>query len=62
MLRMTQRRADLADTMNLADHALQEVRHLALDLRPSILDDLGLTAALHGIWTDSLGARGSRCG
>ena len=28
------------------DHAIQQVRSLALDLRPSMLDDLGLAAAL----------------
>ncbi len=34
------------DTLAVAEHALQQVRSLALDLRPSILDDIGLAAAL----------------
>jgi PAS domain S-box-containing protein len=36
----------LQETMAVADQTLQQVRNLALDLRPSILDDLGLVAAL----------------
>ncbi|MGE3818821.1 MAG: MASE1 domain-containing protein [Isosphaeraceae bacterium] len=36
----------LDDTTALADQALKEVRTLSLDLRPSILDDFGLVAAL----------------
>ncbi|HMF34996.1 MAG TPA: MASE1 domain-containing protein [Isosphaeraceae bacterium] len=36
----------LDDTDALAEHALQEVRTLSLDLRPSMLDDFGLVAAL----------------
>jgi signal transduction histidine kinase len=31
----------------LVDQATQQVRDLSFDLRPSLLDDLGLTAALH---------------
>ena len=34
------------DTLAIADQALQQVRSLALDLRPSMLDDIGLAAAL----------------
>jgi signal transduction histidine kinase len=35
-----------AETLGLVDQAIQQVRDLALDLRPSILDDLGLAQAL----------------
>jgi PAS domain S-box-containing protein len=37
----------LDETVELIDSAIGQVRELALDLRPSILDDLGLVAALH---------------
>jgi PAS domain S-box-containing protein len=36
----------LRDGIELADHVLEQVRSLSLDLRPSLLDDLGLSAAL----------------
>jgi signal transduction histidine kinase len=36
----------LADSIGIVDHTLQQVRNLSLDLRPSLLDDLGLVAAL----------------
>jgi PAS domain S-box-containing protein len=36
----------LAESVALADSVLQQVRELSLDLRPSLLDDLGLPAAL----------------
>jgi PAS domain S-box-containing protein len=36
----------LAGTIACVDQAMQRVRDLALDLRPSVLDDLGLPAAL----------------
>ncbi len=36
----------LADSIEIVDHTLQQVRNLSLDLRPSLLDDLGLAAAL----------------
>ena len=38
--------AVLEDGLALADGALQQVRNLSLDLRPSLLDDLGLVPAL----------------
>ncbi|MFH7243462.1 MAG: PAS domain S-box protein [Spirulina sp.] len=38
--------AILEDGLHLADGALQQVRNLSLDLRPSLLDDLGLVPAL----------------
>ncbi len=37
----------LLDCAQLADQLLKQVRGLSLDLRPSLLDDLGLSAALH---------------
>jgi signal transduction histidine kinase len=36
----------LDESVKVAAHALQQVRNLSLDLRPSMLDDLGLLAAL----------------
>jgi two-component system sensor histidine kinase UhpB len=36
----------LTESIALVDQAIEQVRTLALDLRPSILDDLGLVAAL----------------
>ena len=36
----------LRDGIELADRVLKQVRNLSLDLRPSLLDDLGLSAAL----------------
>jgi signal transduction histidine kinase len=36
----------LAESLAIVDTALQQVRGLSLDLRPAILDDLGLAAAL----------------
>ena len=39
-------RADLADAIDSVDQAMDRVRNLALALRPSVLDDLGLAAAL----------------
>ena len=38
--------AHLRDTIASVDQAMERVRDLALDLRPSVLDDLGLPAAL----------------
>lgn len=41
------RRAErLEDSLNLVDDALKQIRDLALDLRPSLLDDFGLVPAL----------------
>lgn len=36
----------LDDSLSVIDRALQQVRDLSLNLRPSVLDDLGLVAAL----------------
>lgn len=36
----------LAEGINIVNHTVQQVRDLSLDLRPSLLDDLGLVAAL----------------
>jgi signal transduction histidine kinase len=50
--------AHLQEAIASVDHAMQDVRDLALDLRPSVLDDLGLTAALR--WYVDRFARGLR--
>jgi len=47
----------LANLQNLADHTLDGVRRACRDLRPSILDDLGLQAALEWL-CDSSSNRG----
>jgi PAS domain S-box-containing protein len=36
----------LRDSVDVVEHALGQVRNLSLDLRPSLLDDLGLVATL----------------
>ncbi|MBI1882281.1 MAG: GAF domain-containing protein, partial [Chloroflexi bacterium] len=36
----------LADSIDIVEQAIQQVRNLSLDLRPSMLDDLGLVATL----------------
>lgn len=36
----------LQESISLVEHALEVVRNLSLDLRPSLLDDLGLVSAL----------------
>jgi PAS domain S-box-containing protein len=36
----------LADTIDIVDHAIRQVRTLSLRLRPALLDDLGLGAAI----------------
>jgi len=38
--------AELNENIDVVDRALQQVRDLSLDLRPSLLDDLGLVPAL----------------
>jgi signal transduction histidine kinase len=39
-------RAGLDDALGVVESAIQQVRNLSLDLRPSMLDDFGLEAAL----------------
>ena len=39
--------ARLEDSLDIVNRTLQQVRNLSLDLRPSMLDDFGLTAALN---------------
>src|SRR5262249_21174287 len=48
----------LDDSLGMVDRILQGVRRLSLDLRPSLLDDLGLPAALR--WY--VGAQAQRAG
>src|SRR6266699_1770130 len=50
----------LENLQNLADHTLEEVRRACRDLRPSVLDDLGLRAALEWLSYNS-SARGVPC-
>jgi signal transduction histidine kinase len=50
----------LASLQNLADRTLEGVRRACRDLRPSVLDDLGLRAALEWL-SDSSSARGVPC-
>src|SRR5205823_13325066 len=50
----------LASLQNLADSTLEGVRRACRDLRPSILDDLGLRAALEWL-SDSSSTRGVPC-
>jgi PAS domain S-box-containing protein len=51
--------ADLNDeNLRIVEDALQQVRRLALALRPSVLDDLGLVPALRGIAEDTAGRSG----
>ncbi len=38
----------VTDSLEIVTHTLERLRNVALDLRPSVLDDLGLAAALHG--------------
>ncbi len=49
-----------ASLQNLADSTLEGVRRACRDLRPSVLDDLGLRAALEWL-SDSSAARGVPC-
>ena len=50
--------ADLnAENLRIVEDAIKQVRRLALALRPSMLDDLGLVPALHWI-TEQTAARG----
>ena len=50
----------LSNLQNLADSTLEGVRRACRDLRPSVLDDLGLRAALEWL-SDSSAARGVSC-
>src|SRR5713226_950247 len=50
----------LSNLQNLADTTLEGVRRACRDLRPSVLDDLGLRAALEWL-SDSSAARGTPC-
>ena len=51
--------AELAETKALANQAMRELLSLARQLRPTALDDLGLTAAIAG-QVEQLARGGSR--
>ena len=42
----TESPADLGDSLDIVDSLINEVRRMSIELRPSILDDFGLVAAL----------------
>jgi PAS domain S-box-containing protein len=46
LTRSVKLKTHLKDSVELVEHALQQVRNLSLDLRPSLLDDLGLIPTL----------------
>jgi signal transduction histidine kinase len=50
----------LSDLLDLADQTLESIRRACRDLRPSILDDLGLRAALEWL-SNNLTSRGVSC-
>lgn len=50
----------LVSLQNLAEHTLEGVRRACRDLRPSVLDDLGLRAALEWL-SDTSSSRGVPC-
>jgi hypothetical protein len=50
----------LKHVKSLTLHALDWVRRLTLDLRPSVLDDLGLVAAVRSCSSSHLGDKGVR--
>ena len=50
-----------ASILRLADQTIQSVRELATELRPSILDDLGLVAAVEWAAKDFQARTGIRC-
>lgn len=52
-------RTSIRESVNVLDQAIQAVRELSLDLRPSILDDLGLVPAVR--WCLFREARRSGC-
>jgi len=43
---------NIHDASNIINNAMQEVRRISRDLRPSLLDDLGLNAALESLCND----------
>jgi len=50
----------LADSVRIVERALQQVRSLSLSLRPPLLDDLGLAAALRWLVDESAHRTGMR--
>jgi len=54
-------RARAADLSNLADQTLKTVRRLVQEMRPGVLDDLGLTAALEWQADEFAKRTGIRC-
>jgi two-component system sensor histidine kinase UhpB len=53
-------RARVGELRDLTQRALQDVRRIAVELRPAVLDDLGLAAAIQAQVDDLNGARGVR--
>lgn len=51
-------RAEIDEARQLASHAEEEIRRLMLDLRPSVLDDLGLVSAIQWYAERQLAAHG----
>jgi signal transduction histidine kinase len=51
----------LRESVSIVDRTLQQVRGMALDLRPSLLDDLGLVAALEWYVARHAQRTGLRC-
>lgn len=49
---MSSPRALIAKSMRVLDNAISEVRRISKDLRPSVLDDLGLAAAIQNLCND----------
>jgi signal transduction histidine kinase len=54
-------RARVADLAKLSDYTLKSVRRLSQEMRPGVLDDLGLSAALEWLTAEFSERTGTRC-